>query len=169
MTIHKLVSEDHPIFNQVLEPFDFTNPPVDPVEFAKELIENMRHYNGMGLSANQLGFPYRVFAIEADPAYVCYNPKIILESPETNTLVEGCLTYPQLWIKIKRSDHIRCRFQDPYGNMITKVLGGYNARCFMHELDHLNGINYTMKADKFHLDQAKRKQKTLHRKVKTYK
>lgn len=166
MTIHKLVSEDHPTFNQVLEPFNFEKPPVEPVEFAEMLIKNMRHYNGMGLAANQLGFPYRVFAIEADPAYVCYNPKIILHSEETNTLVEGCLTYNQLWIKIKRPDHIRCRFQDPYGTTVTKVLGGYKARCFMHELDHLNGINYTMVADRFHLDQARRKQKAIHRKAK---
>ena len=166
MTIHKLVSEDNSVFNRTLEPFDFTNPAVDPVEFAKELVENMRHYNGMGLAANQLGFPYRVFAIESETPFVCYNPKVIHESEEQNILVEGCLTYPQLWIKMKRPDHIRCRFEDPYGVTVTKVFGGYKARCFLHELDHLNGINYTMRADRFHLDQARRKQKALHRKVK---
>lgn len=164
--IHKLVSEDSPILSTKLEPFDFASPPIDPVELAKTLIENMRHYNGMGLSANQLGLPYRVFTIEANPPFACFNPKVVFQSDETANLMEGCLTYPQLWIKIKRSDHIKARFQDPYGNVITKVFGGYNARCFLHELDHLNGINYTMKADRFHLEQAKRKQKAIHRKAK---
>ena len=159
--IHPLVSENNQVYNSKLEDFDFTNPPVNPVEFAQELIENMKHYKGMGLAANQLGFPYRVFAFDGKPPFVCFNPVIISSSTETANLVEGCLTYPHLWIKMKRPDHVRARFQDPFGNVITKVFGGYNARCFLHELDHLNGINYTMKADRFHLDQAKRKQKVL--------
>lgn len=165
MNTYELVSEDHPVFNQKLEPFNFQNPPVDPMEFAKDLIYNMRRHNGVGLSANQLGFPYRVFAIDADPVYVCFNPTVTYSSEEESNLVEGCLTYPQLWIKIKRPANIRAKFQDPTGNFITLVLDGYKARCYLHELDHLNGINYTMRADSFHLDQAKRKRKSIHRRA----
>jgi peptide deformylase len=147
-------------------PFDFEKPIVDPIELSSNLIETMKHYNAMGLAANQCGMPLRVFAMHGEPPYVCFNPKVVYESDERANLVEGCLTYPNLWIKIKRADNIRVRFQDPYGNVCTKVFGGYDARCFLHELDHLNGVTFLTRADRYHLEQARRKQKAINRKSK---
>ena len=72
-----LVPETHPILKQVMPEFDFANPPVNPAEFASSLVETCKKYNGYGLSANQCGFPYRVFVMGTDDNYVAFfNPKV---------------------------------------------------------------------------------------------
>jgi len=59
----KIVSPDSAILHTKLKEFDFNNPPVNPNEFASSLVETCKENNGLGLSANQCGFPYRVFVI----------------------------------------------------------------------------------------------------------
>ena len=76
-----LVPDTHPIFRQVLPEFDFTNPPVNPTEFASSLVETCKKHNGYGLSANQCGFPYRVFVMGSGDNFVAFfNPSIVLKS-----------------------------------------------------------------------------------------
>ena len=67
---YDLVDVDDPILREELPEFNFADPPVDPIEFAHELAEHMMYYNGLGLAANQLGLPYRCFAMRADPIVV---------------------------------------------------------------------------------------------------
>ena len=105
----------------------------------------MLSHDGIGLAANQIGLPYRVFAIKANPVLVCFNPRIVDYSKETIVLEEGCLTFPGLYLKIKRPRDIKCRFTYPNGETITKTFTGATARIFQHELDHLNGILFTEK------------------------
>jgi peptide deformylase len=120
----------------------------------------MYENNGLGLAANQVGTPYRIFAMRAAPEnFVCFNPKIVQQSEQTVTLEEGCLTYPGLIVKIKRPEFIRVRFQTPNGDTLTKQFIGMSARVFQHEIDHLDGIRFYDKANKFHRDQALRKWK----------
>jgi len=143
------------------EEFDFNNPPFDPVEFAQELVKFMYEKNGLGLAANQVGVPYRIFAMRGMPEnFVCFNPKIVGLSKDTVVLEEGCLSYPGLLVKIKRSSSIRVRFQTPNGGTETKQFIGMTARVFQHEYDHLDGIRFYDKANKFHRDQGMRKWKT---------
>jgi peptide deformylase len=142
------------------EEFDFKDPPFDPVEYAQNLVKCMYENNGLGLAANQVGTPYRIFAMRAAPEnFVCFNPKIVQQSEQTVTLEEGCLTYPGLIVKIKRPEFIRVRFQTPNGDTLTKQFIGMSARVFQHEIDHLDGIRFYDKANKFHRDQALRKWK----------
>jgi peptide deformylase len=151
----KLVKENDPILKQVCKEFDFLNPPFDPIEFAKELVKTMYDLKGIGLSANQVGIDYRVFALRGSPEnFVCYNPKIVLEEKEKSYLVEGCLTYPGLYVKIKRSDQIRVRFNTPNGDVRTETFRGLTAHAFQHELDHLNGVVFYTRANPFHREQA---------------
>jgi peptide deformylase len=89
--------------------------------------------------------------------FVCYNPKIVQESEQTVTLEEGCLSYPGLLVKIKRPEFVRVRFQTPNAETLTKQFIGMTARVFQHEFDHLNGVRFYDKANKFHRDQAMRK------------
>ena len=157
---YHLVTPDNPILREVIPTFDFKNPPVDPEVFAGELAEHMNGYGGIGLSANQLGLPYRVFAMRAEPNYVCYNPKITAFADNTAEILldEGCLTYPLLFLKIKRPRFIRVRFQMPSGKWKTMKLDGIAARVYQHELDHLNGILMTDHVSKFKLERAEKKQ-----------
>ena len=145
--------------NPILK-FDFSNPPTNPIELAHTLAEHMLKYNGMGLAANQLGLSYRVFAIKANPIIVCFNPFIVDESEDKIYLDEGCLSYPGLMVKVKRPKTIKVRYTEPNGNVVTKVLDGLTSRIFQHEYDHLNGINFTKRANKIHLEQARNRLKS---------
>lgn len=142
------------------EDFDFSDPPFDPVEFAQTMVKFLHEHNALGLAANQVGVPYRIFAMRGHPEnFVCYNPKIVQESQQTVTLEEGCLSYPDLIVKIKRPEFVRVRFTAPNGDTMTKQFIGMSARVFQHEYDHLEGIRFYDRANKFHRDQAMRKWK----------
>lgn len=162
----KLVPPNDPILTKPCDVFDFGNPPIDPIEFAKDLIKTMYDSNGIGLSANQVGIPYRVFAMRGAPEnFVCFNPKLVQPSEMEVILEEGCLTYQGLLVKIKRPQHIRVRFTTPNGETLTKQFTGMTARTFQHELDHLDGIIFYNRANRYHRDQALRKWKN-HKEVK---
>jgi peptide deformylase len=74
-------------------------------------------------------------------------------------LDEGCLSYPNLLLKVNRPASIRVRFQDPFGNWITKQFAGMSARVFLHEYDHLLGVDFTDKVSKLKLEMAQKKAK----------
>jgi peptide deformylase len=165
MSLNKtLVNSNDQILYTKIEEFDFNNPPVDPVTLSEHMIEMLDEYNGLGLAANQLGLPYRVFAMRTTPRLVCFNPIITFESPESIVLEEGCLTFPGLYVKIKRPSWIRVRFTEADGNVRTEKFTGITARCFLHEFDHLEGIHYLSRASRINLDRAKRQKKLFERK-----
>jgi peptide deformylase len=142
------------------EEFDFKDPPFGPIQFAQTLVKFMYDSNGLGVAANQVGVPYRIFSMRGVPEnFVCYNPKIISTSKDQIVLEEGCLSYPGLIVKVKRPSVIRVRFSTPNGDVLTKQFIGMSARVFQHEYDHLDGIRFFDRANKFHRDQAMRKWK----------
>ena len=137
------------------EDFDFKDPPFDPIEFAQNLVKFMYDENGLGVAANQVGVPYRIFAMRGSPEnFVCFNPKIVQYGEMEVVLEEGCLSYPGLVVKVKRPQHIRVRFNTPNGEVLTKQFTGMTARVFQHEYDYLDGIRFYDKANKFHRDKA---------------
>ena len=156
----ELVKHTDPILTTPCKPFDFQNPPFDPVEFSHELVKFMYDNNGIGLAANQVGVPYRVFSMRGSPEnFVCFNPKIVQPSEMMVTLEEGCLSYSGLIVKVKRPQHIRVRFQTPNGETLTKQFTGMTARIFQHEYDHLEGILYFNRASRYHREVAIKKWK----------
>ena len=161
--IYQLAKPEDPVFCSPVPLFDFTAPPIDPIELAKDLFETMLHNNGLGLAANQCGLPYRVIAIASNPGIVAFNPKIVDKTSEEVYLEEGCLTYPGLMLKVKRPSAIKVRYTEPNGNVVTQKFIGMTARIFLHECDHLEGINFTRRANKVHLDRGLRAQKALQR------
>ena len=156
----QLVDRNDPILTTPCQAFDFKNPPFDPIEFAHNLVKFMYDNNGIGLAANQVGVPFRVFAMRGQPEnFVCYNPKIIQPSEMKIELEEGCLTYPGLLVKVTRPQHVRIRFTTPNGETMTRQFTGMTARVFQHEIDHLDGIIFYNKANRYHRDTALRKWK----------
>lgn len=156
----QLVDKNDPVLLNPCKPFDFLMPPFEINDFARELVSFMYEKNGIGLAANQVGVPYRIFSMRAAPEnFVCVNPKIVMFSNEKIVLEEGCLTYPNLLVKVKRSQHIRVRFETPNGDVLTKKFTGLSARIFQHEMDHLDGMIFYNRANKFHKDQSLRKWK----------
>lgn len=149
-----------------LDPFNFDNPPVDPFELSNNLIETMVHNKGLGLSANQCGLPYRVFVMWSSPTKICFNPRLVDQTSEEVLLDEGCLSYPNLLVKIKRPKVIKVRYQDEMGKIQNEKFIGMTARCFLHELDHMDGIVYTSRANPIHLNRARNQQKLIEREIK---
>ena len=120
----------------------------------------------LAVSAPQFGLPYRAFALRTNPGIVCFNPRVVDQSSEELILDEMCMSFPHLAVPIKRPKKIKVRYFEPNGNPKTEVFDGMTSRYFMHELDHLDGILYTQKANKIHLDRAMRKKKQLDRQQK---
>lgn len=165
--IYNLVSCNDPILFKETEKFDFTKEfPIHPIELSNNLIETMIHYKGLGLAANQCGLPYRAFVLRSAEPLAVFNPRVIDRTTEEIQMEEGCLSYPNLLLPIKRPKTIKVRYNNFKGETITETFTGMTARCFLHELDHLNGIDYTRHANAFHLQRALRKQKIFSRKVK---
>lgn len=161
-----IVKFPDPILTTPTELFDFDNPPMDPNELALALIKKVNEHNGLGLSANQIGLPYRVFVIKGSPNIVVFNPKIVNFGDDESYMYEGCLSYPNLLVKVKRPVEIRTRFQVPSGLITTKPFVGLTSRVFQHEYDHLDGVAFYKRATTYHREQAFRKLKNDQRKLK---
>jgi peptide deformylase len=142
----ELVDPRHPAMHKVLPEFDFANATINPTEFASTLVETCKKNHGLGLSANQCGFEHRVFVMGAGEEFVAYfNPKVISSKDEAH-MEEGCLSFPFLNLKITRPKTIEVEYQDYEGVVRNKTFSGITARCFLHELDHMNGVVYTSRA-----------------------
>ena len=159
-----LVHAQDPALHKVLPDFDFQNATINPGDFASSLVETCRQHNGLGLSANQCGFEHRVFVMGAEEEYVAYfNPKIISTEGEAH-LEEGCLSFPLLMLRITRPKRITVEYQDYTGDTHTKTFDGITARCFLHELDHMNGIVYTSRVKPLAFQFALKKLNKIRRK-----
>ena len=101
----------------------------------------MQQHRAIGLAAPQIGHSLRLFVMEVeDRARVCFNPEIIQSSTVLTKYAEGCLSFPGESCTITRPDAISVRYQDAQGLWIEEDLVGLEARCFQHELDHLDGV-----------------------------
>ena len=132
--------------------FDFKNPIVDPIKLKKELIDAMFDNAGLGISANQIGYKTRVFAMRGETkkdSIVCFNPEIVDFSPEMNTMEEGCLSLPDVFVRVVRPSHIATKYLDELQKEQGQLAEGLTARVYQHELDHLDGILMIDRVGKF--------------------
>jgi peptide deformylase len=159
-----LVPVDWGILYRELPEFDFSDTKVNPNEFASTLVETCKKHNGFGLSANQCGYPYRVFVMGTGDEYVAFfNPKVIKTEGETH-MEEGCLSWPLLTLRITRAKKIWVEYQDFTGEKKEAIFDGISARCFLHELDHMNGIMYTSRVKPLALQFGLKKLEKIRRK-----
>ena len=128
---------DNTYLHKETEPFDFKNPQMNAADLSASLVKFMRSKMGYGFAANQVGIPLSVFVMEGEPAYAVFNPKITYLSEDDKILLEeGCLSYPGLSLRINRPRYVRARFQDPYGDVVTRRFQDITSRVFEHEYDH---------------------------------
>ena len=158
--MYTLLENNNPILTI---PLSGCSDDLDRQEIKDNLIDTMKHYNGVGLSANQCGIMERVFVMYSDvmkgEIITCFNPVIVTESDEEIMMDEGCLTYPGLWIKVKRPDGIEVTYEDENGEKQEKAMFGLTCRVFQHEYDHMQGLDFTKKVSKLRLNMAKKRQK----------
>jgi len=143
-------------FEQLKQDHDLT-----PQELYDNLVETMGAKGGIGLSANQCGVPVRVFVmytnLDKKQATIFFNPEITWVSEETEMFTEGCLTYPYLFLNIKRPKSIRFSYMDINGETHQAGFSGITARVFQHEYDHMQGRNFTDWASKLKLEMGMKK------------
>ena len=160
-----LLHKDNPLLRQEMPFFDFDNPPTDPIKLKEEMIDRMFEEGGVGLSANQIGYEYRVFVMKGankEQSMFFANPEILELSEETENMEEGCLTggCEGIFAIIKRPSWVRARWQDENGDVKEMEFSGMTGRCFQHELDHLNGILFIDHMSRIKYERAvKKKQK----------
>jgi len=160
----RLLMQIAPFMDDTLEHFGFQ----DRKSLSKVIHGNMVKYGGLGLSANQIGLPFRMFVMGGHPQiedgkvrYV-FNPLINDVSPESIVMKEGCLSFPFLFLGIKRPKWVNVRYTDENGEEIEETLHGMPARMFQHENEHMNGYVFTDLVSKLKLERAeKAKQKMI--------
>ena len=139
-----IVKFPDPILREKIEEFDFTNPPIDPEQLEKDMIELMLKHDGIGLAATQVGIRARMFVMGhteyPEQAQAFYNPVVVANTEAVEDLEEGCLSFPDIFVNIKRPKAIKARWQNSKGEWQESEFDGYNCKCFLHELDHLEGI-----------------------------
>tara|TARA_B100000214_G_scaffold143703_1_gene102777 strand:+ start:21 stop:467 length:447 start_codon:yes stop_codon:yes gene_type:complete len=147
--ILELTPNTHPILHNKIRPCSVN---LDRHFVAKTLIENMLHYDGVGLAANQIGMEVRAFAmvrdLENNEIVVCFNPKIVKKYNEVVNFEEGCLSFPDKIVSVDRPDRIVVQYEDKDKKNHKIKLNGFASRVFQHELDHLEGIDFTQRSSK---------------------
>ena len=135
-------------------------------KLVRRLKMTMKLYSGLGLAANQCAVKERVFVIGTDQFQMaCINPKVLESSEEIVKDTEGCLSFPAFFLSIPRPKWVDVEFTDENGQRKQTRLDGLTARCFLHELEHLNGVKFTSHVGSVAMLQAKRKQEKLIKKI----
>ncbi len=135
----------------------------DRKELTEAMFSTMKKYGGIGLTCNQVGLPFNMFVLgdhiqlEKGLKMACFNPMIISSSEETNMMKEGCLTFPFVFLNIKRPRKVVVKYEDENGDLQEGHLDGMISRIFQHEYDHTQGRVFTERASKLKLDMAYKK------------
>ena len=165
--IYTLLEPDHPLLKSPLPEITAETEPEDRKELLDNMVETMKHYGGIGLSANQVGIDIRMFVFGDNEHYIpCFNPRIIAYSENKIPMEEGCLTYPGLFVKIFRPEWVTVTFEDENRELHEETFSELQSRVFQHEYDHMEGIDFRRLAGRMTLDIAQRKVKRATRKIK---
>ncbi len=142
----QLTPNTHPILHEKVKKCSYD---LNRAEISKILYENMVYHNGVGLSANQIGINERVFImmkdLENEEVITCFNPRILKQSSKKCIMEEGCLSYPDEFVDVERSESVIVKYEDENKIDHKVKLEGLAARVFLHEFDHMEGINFTQK------------------------
>ena len=163
-----LVRSPDPWLEKVVKDFDFEA--LDAKAISEKMIELMVQEGGIGLSANQVALDARIFVmkphlLEDKTPLVIINPHLESVTVNYENLPEGCLSHPNLFLSVKRPRGLIAKYLDINAKECKIELYDIDARCFLHEYDHLQGIEFTDRVSRLKLDMARKKQKKLQRKL----
>ena len=144
----------------------------DRKELSEAMFDTMKKYGGIGLSANQVGLPFNMFVVGDHPEIekglkmTCFNPMIVSSSVEEETMKEGCLTFPFVFLNITRPRKVVVKYEDENGDLKEGSLDGMISRVFQHEYDHMLGKTFVDGISKMKLDMAYKKAEKMMKKYK---
>jgi len=154
MTIRELSTFPEQVLRQKAQPVEVFDD--DLAKLIDDMVETMREAPGVGLAAPQIGISKRIIVVEfgdeeddsfPKQLYVMINPEIVKQSRDSVPGIEGCLSVPGLVGNVDRSSVVTVRGQNIHGNPIKIRAQGWLARIFQHEIDHINGVLYTDRAE----------------------
>jgi peptide deformylase len=154
-----LLEENNPKLLEVSEEWDFR---IDgsPEELVRAMSKFMTDNGGVGLAAPQLGIKKRIFIMGNFIKLVaCINPKIASLSDERDNDLEGCLSFPDLFMKVKRPTTAVVQYYTVSGELVERELTGFECRVFLHEYDHLIGVTFDQRVGDLTYRMAKDKRK----------
>lgn len=134
----------------------------DIEKFENDMSDVMQKSNGIGLAANQIGITKRFFCIGADAfdtfnkPVIIWNPQILKSSEEKVIDVEGCLSFPGVWVKVERPKIVEVMYETTDGKTRFARLDGFESKCYQHEYDHIEGITFNQRVSKLRWDMAKK-------------
>ena len=151
MAIRRIVTEGDDLLTKKCRPVTDFN------QRLHQLLDTLEESGGAGLAAPQVGILRRAVVViagegEEDGFLELVNPEIIFSEGE-QTGPEGCLSVPGRWGMVTRPRHVRVRAQDRYGDWFEAEGEDLIARCFCHELEHLDGRLYVEHIDRFMTDE----------------
>jgi peptide deformylase len=159
----KLIHYPNKILETKCKDVNLEDPGFDPKELKKEMVDFMLTNGGIGLSANQVGLDIKVFVMgdSVKNSTMCINPTVLQYTEETVLDVEGCLSFPNTFVKVKRPKEILVQYWDENLKECVVKIEGYSAKCYLHELDHLLGITMKDRVSKMKWDMAQKKARKL--------
>jgi peptide deformylase len=157
----ELVISPNEWLDREVKPFDFET--LDAKQIEQQMIDLMIAEGGIGLSANQVALDAQIFVIkphllENKEPFAVINPIIESLTPEVEILPEGCLSHPDLFLQVKRPRGLVAKYLDTDAKECIIELYDIDARCFLHEFDHLYGIEFVDRVSKLKLELARKKQ-----------
>ena len=153
MALRNILTKEQPGLYKKCRPVTDFNPRLH--QLLDDMAETLAQANGVGLAAPQVGVLRRAVLVletnvpegESEKLLELINPEIIESSGEQNG-PEGCLSVPGEYGLVKRPMNVRVRAQDRFGNWFEAEGSGLTARCFCHEIDHLDGVVFTSKCER---------------------
>ena len=148
MATRKIVIQGDELLTKKCRPVTEFNPRLH--QLLDDMADTLEEAQGAGLAAPQVGILRRAVLVidDDDKIMELINPEILLQEGE-QTGPEGCLSVPGKFGMVTRPNHVRVRAQDRYGNWFEAEGEGLVARCFCHEIEHLDGHLYTEHTDRF--------------------
>jgi peptide deformylase len=154
-----LLEENNPQLLEVSEEWNFR---IDgsPEELVRAMSKFMTDNGGVGLAAPQLGIKKRIFIMgNFIKLVVCINPKIVSLADDRKNDLEGCLSFPDLFMRVKRPTSAVVQYYTVSGELIERELTGLECRVFLHEYDHLIGVTFDQRVGNLSFKMAKDKRK----------
>jgi peptide deformylase len=155
----KLLYYPNDFLEKQVDPVNLADPGFDPNQLKHQMIALMLKNNGIGLSANQIGLNAQVFVL-GDSQFnssIMINPTVLQYTEETTDGYEGCLSFPNIYVKIKRPAEILAKFWNEKLEETIVKISGPTAKVYLHELDHLLGITLKDRVSKLKWNMAKKK------------
>src|SRR6056300_1909539 len=163
----KLVYSPNDRLQHEVKDFDFDK--LDAKEIEANMIDIMLANEGIGLAANQVALDAKIFVMrpinDSKDPHAVINPVIKEVSLELEESIEGCLSFPGIMLPIKRPKELVAEFVDITGKKCIINYSGIDARCFLHEYDHLLGIEFTDRISKLKKDIWFKKSKKMQKRI----